>query len=118
MNSIIKSIIKIEEYLPDTQQIVMRICRLHSLKKIDEYDKFAIDIFDLDLTDTESFIDSLIFKVKETIQEQDESEPILDENTPIKVGGELDIQNLVGKNIEGKVWYRGTRSLKMRKIEL
>ena len=38
MNSIIKAIIKIEEYLPDTQQIVMRICRLHSLKKIDEYD--------------------------------------------------------------------------------
>ena len=26
-------IIKIDEYLPDTQQIVMRICRLHSLKK-------------------------------------------------------------------------------------
>ena len=111
-------IIKIDEYLPDTQQIVMRICRLHSLKKIDDYMKYAVDIFDLDLTDTESFIDSLIFKVKQTIQEQDESEPILDENTPIKVGGELDIQNLVGKNIEGKVWYRGTRSLKMRKIEL
>lgn len=111
-------IIKIDEYLPDTQQIVMRICRLHSLKKIDEYMKYAIDICDLDLSDTDSFVDSLILKTKHLIQNQDESEPILDENLPIKVDGELDIQNLVGKNIEGKVWDRGTRSLKMRRIEL
>ena len=32
-----KVIVKIEEYLPDTQQIVMRICALHSHKIIDEY---------------------------------------------------------------------------------
>ena len=111
-------IIKIDEYLPDTQQIVMRICRLHSLKKIDEYEKFAIDIFDLDLTDTRSFIDSLIFKVKQTVQDQDENEPILDENTPIKVGGELDIHNLIDKVIEGKIYGRGTRLLKMRRVKL
>ena len=66
-------IIKIDEYLPDTQQIIMRICRLHSLKKIDDYMKYADDIFDLDLTDTESFIDSLVFKVKHLLQEQDEN---------------------------------------------
>ena len=70
------------------------------------------------MTNTESFIDSLVFKVKHLLQEQDENEPILDENTPIEIGGELDIQNLLGKNIESKIWYRGTRLLKMRRIEL
>ena len=113
-----KVIVKIEEYLPDTQQIVIKICRLHSHKTIDDHRTFAIEIYDLDMTDNESFIDSLVFKVKHLLQEQEENEPILDENTPIEIGGELDIENLLGKNIEGKIWYRGTRLLKMRRVEL
>jgi len=113
-----KVIIKIEENLPDTEQIVMRICSLHSHKTIDEHRTYAIGTSDLDMTDTESFIDSLVFKVKHLLEQQDENEPILDENTPIEIGGELDIQNLLGKNIESKIWYRGTRLLKMRRIEL
>ena len=87
-------------------------------KTIDEHRTFAIEIYDLDMTDNESFIDSLVFKVKHLLQEQEENEPILDENTPIEIGGELDIENLLGKNIEGKIWYRGTRLLKMRRVEL
>ena len=113
-----KVIVKIEEYLPDTQQTVIKICRLHSHKTIDDHRTFAIEIYDLDMTDNESFIDSLVFKVKHLLQEQEENEPILDENTPIEIGGELDIENLLGKNIEGKIWYRGTRLLKMRRVEL
>ena len=113
-----KVIVKIEEYLPDTQQIVIKICRLHSHKTIDDHRTFAIEIYDLDMTDNESFIDSLVFKVKHLLEQQDENEPILDENIPIEIGNELDIQNLLGKNIEGKIWYRGTRLLKMRRIEL
>ena len=113
-----KVIVKIEEYLPDTQQIVIKLCRLHSHKTIDDHRTFAIEIYDLDMTDNESFIDSLVFKVKHLLQEQEENEPILDENTPIEIGGELDIENLLGKNIEGKIWYRGTRLLKMRRVEL
>ena len=113
-----KVIVKIEEYLPDTQQIVIKICRLHSHKTIDDHRTFAIEIYDLDMTDNESFIDSLVFKVKHLLEQQDENEPILDENTPIEIGGELDIENLLGKNIEGKIWYRGTRLLKMRRVEL
>ena len=46
-----KVIIKIEDYLPNTQQIIMRICGLHSHKRIDDYRNYAIDIFDLDMTD-------------------------------------------------------------------
>ena len=113
-----KVITKIVEYLPDTQQIVIKICRLHSHKTIDEHRTFAIEISDLDMIDTESFIDSLIFKVKHLLQEQEENEPILDKNTPIEIGGELDIQSLVGKIIKGKINHRGSRLLKMRRVEL
>ena len=113
-----KVIIKIEDYLPNTQQIIMRICGLHSHKRIDDYRNYAIDIFDLDMTDNETFIDSLIIKVKHLLEQQDESEPILDENIPVEIGAELDIQNLIDKVIEGKIYSRGTRLLKKRKIVL
>ena len=49
------------------------------------------------MLDNESFIDSLVFKVKHLLEQQDENEPILDDNIPIEIGGELDIQNLLGK---------------------
>ena len=113
-----KVIIKIEQYLPDTEQITFRICGLHSHKTINDYRDYAIEISDLDMTDTESFIDSLVFKVKHLLEQQDENEPILDENTPIEIGGELDIHNLLGKKNESTIWYIGTRLLKKRRLEL
>ena len=113
-----KVIIKIEENLPDTEQIVMRICSLHSHKTIDENITYAIGTSDLDMTDVECFIDSLIFKVKHLLQQQEENEPILDKNIPIEIDGELDIQSLVGKIIKGKINHRGSRLLKMRRVEL
>ena len=111
-------IFKIEEYLPDTEQIVIRICNLHSHKTIDEYRTYAIGTSDLDMTDVECFVDCLIYKVKHLLQEQEENEPILDRNTPIEISGELDIQSLVGKIIKGKINHRGSRLLKMRRVEL
>ena len=111
-------IVKIEEYLPDTQQIVMRICGLHSHKIIDEYRTYAIELSDLNMLDHESFMDSLINKVKHLIQQQDENEPILDGNIPFEIDGELDIQNLIGKVIEGKIYNGKSRLLKMRRIVL
>ena len=113
-----KGIIKLEEYLSERNSIVVKFCRLHSHKKIDDHRTFAIEISDLDMLDNESFIDTLIYKVKHLIQEQDENQPVLDDNTPIEIDGELDIQNLVGKVIEGKIYHRETRLLKMRRVEL
>ena len=111
-------IVKIEEYLPDTQQIIMRICALHTHKIIDEYRTYAIEISDLNMLDHESFMDSLINKVKHLIQQQDENEPVLDGNIPFEIDGELYIQNLIGKVIEGKIYNGKSRLLKMRRIEL
>ena len=96
-------IIKIDEYLEDENYIVFRIARLNSHKKI---------------TDTESFIDSLIYKYKHLIQEQDENQELLKENIPVNVDEELDFNSIVGKVIEGRAFDRSTRMLKMRRILL
>tara|TARA_Y100000114_G_C11730998_1_gene313566 strand:- start:167 stop:511 length:345 start_codon:yes stop_codon:yes gene_type:complete len=111
-------IIKIDEYLEDENYIVFRIARLNSHKKINDHRTFSVDCSDLDTTDTETFIDSLIFKYKHLIQEQDENQELLKENIPVKVDEELDLKSIVGKVIEGRAFDRSTRMLKMRRILL
>ena len=113
-----KVIIKIDEYLENENYIVFRIARLNSHKKINEHRTFSVDCSDLDTTDTESFIDSLIFKYKHLIQEQDENQELLKENIPVDVDEELDFKCFVGKVIEGRAFDRSTRMLKMRRILL
>ena len=111
-------IIKIDEYLEDENYIVFRIARLNSHKKINEHRTFSVDCSDLDTTDTETFIDSLIFKYKHLIQEQDENQELLKENIPVNVDEELDLKSIVGKVIEGRAFDRSTRMLKMKRILL
>ena len=113
-----KVIIKIDEYLEDENYIVFRIARLNSHKKINDHRTFSVDCSDLDTTDTESFIDSLIYKYKHLIQEQDENQELLKENIPVKVDEELDLKSIVGKVIEGRAFDRSTRMLKMKRIQL
>ena len=111
-------IIKIDEYLEDENYIIFRIARLNSHKKIDDHRTFSVDCSDLDTTDTETFIDSLIIKYKHLIQEQDENQELLKENIPVNVDEELDLKSIVGKVIEGRAFDRSTRMLKMRRILL
>ncbi len=111
-------IIKIDEYLEDENYIVFRIARLNSHKKINDHRTFSVDCSDLDTTDTETFIDSLIFKYKHLIKEQDENQELLKENIPVNVDEELDLKSIVGKVIEGRAFDRSTRMLKMRRILL
>lgn len=116
-----KVIIKIDDYYPEQDSVVIRISRLHSFKSIDEHRTFAIDCYDIDKTTIESFVDGLIFKVKHLIQEQDENEKILESNTPVEIDGELelDFQKIIGKNIETKIPVEGrNRLLNMRRVHL
>ena len=108
----INAIFKIEEYLKDRNSIVVRICRLHSHIPIDDYTAKIVDCNDLDTTDIDMFVDGLMKKSEE------EKSPILKENIPDKIDGELDLQSLVGKVVEGKVddWRR--KPIKMREVEL
>ena len=114
-----KAIIKIDEYLSDRDSIVVKICNLHSQKPIDEYSAKIVDCDDLDKTDVEMFVDGLMKKSgARTIKTQEEKLPILKENIPEQVSGEVDLQSLVGKVLEGKVDNWRKKALKMRKVEL
>ena len=114
-----KSIIKIDEYLSDRNSIVVKICNLHSQKPIDEYFSKIVDCDDLDTTDVEIFVDDLMKKFGSgRVVNQEEKLPILEQNIPEQVSGELDLQSLVGKVIEGKVDDWRKKPLKMRKVEL
>ena len=114
-----KVIIKILEYLSERDAVVFRTCRLNSHKPIDEYPEKVVDCFDLNKNDTEDFIQSLVHKISaHLIEEQDENEGILEENTPIKPTGELDFDEIVGKVFEARPTTRKSRPLKVRRIEL
>ena len=114
-----KVIIKILEYLSERDAVVFRTCRLNSHKPIDEYPEKVVDCFDLNKNDTEDFIQSLVHKISaHLIEEQDENEGILDQNTPIKPTGELDFEKIIGKVFKVRHTNRIINHLKMRRIEL
>ena len=112
-----KAIFKIEEYLPETNQIVVRFARLHAPQLIEKYKKVAVNCDKLDCYDSESFVQSLMKDVGNyRINSQESEEPII--NKAEKISGELNLRDLVGKVVECKVDNRSKRPLRMRKIEL
>tara|TARA_B100001996_G_scaffold267141_1_gene208710 strand:+ start:199 stop:546 length:348 start_codon:yes stop_codon:yes gene_type:complete len=114
-----KGIFKIEEHLPDTKQIVVKFCRANSHKSIDEYAGKAVGYEDLDLTESELFIDGLMKKTGlRKIDNQELAEPILDVNKSESISGLVNLDDLVGKVIDGTVVERNMAPLKLRRIEL
>tara|TARA_Y100001937_G_scaffold98140_1_gene133818 strand:+ start:410 stop:751 length:342 start_codon:yes stop_codon:yes gene_type:complete len=112
-----KAIFKIEEYLPETTQIVVRFARLHAPESIEKYKKVAIDYSQLDCYDSDSFVKSLMRKVGDhMVKLQEESEPI--NNIAETISGDLDLEKLIGKTIECKVDNNRRERLKMRRVEL
>ena len=113
-----KVILKIEEYIREKNSVVFKTCRLHSHKSIDEFSAKVVNCDDLNMTDCESFIESLVNKVsRNRINAQDEKQGILESNKPVEITGELDFEKLIGVVVQGRV-AKGTRLLKMRKVDL
>ena len=112
-----KAIFKIEEYLPETTQIVVRFARLHAPEPIENYNAVAIDYSKLDCYDSESFVRSIMREVGNyQIKKHEDKEPIVNESEFIS--GKLDLPSLVGKTIECKVENNKKQILKMRRVEL
>ena len=112
-----KNIFKIIEYLPDTQQIVVRYARKNTHKNIDEYIESAVDMKQLDLYSCETFSKSLMRKYGEHNIERIENETE-GFNKCEKISGKLDIQNLIGKVIEVDSDEYRREIIKMRRVEL
>ena len=112
-----KAIFKIIEYLPETTQIVVRFARLHAPESIEKYSKVAINYSELDCYDSESFVKTLMRKVgNHMVKLQEEGEPI--NNVAETISGKLNLEDLVGKTIEGKIDNDRRERLKMRRVEL
>ena len=112
-----KNIFKIIEYLPDTQQIVVRYARKNTHKNIDEYIESAVDMKQLDLYSCETFSKSLMRKYGEHNIERIENETE-GFNKCEKISGKLDLQSLVGKVIEVDSDEYRREIIKMRRVEL
>ena len=112
-----KAIFRIEEYLPETTQIVVRFARLRAPESIEKYRKVAVDYSQLDCYDRDTFITTLMRKCGyEMVKMQEDSEPIV--NVVENTSDELNIQDMVGKTIECKIDDNRRAILKMRRVEL
>ena len=94
-----KIIFKIIEYLPETEQIVVRFCRQNAPKSIDDYSAVAIDCKFIDNSDRVNLIESLFQLGLGIIEKQENEELTLDNNLAAEVFFEKNYENFVGKVI-------------------
>ena len=115
-----KVTILIDEYLPDTNQIVVRVCKMTSREPILNHKALAIDLDKLDLYDTETFLDSFMrnYGSNRVAKQEDDTEIVLYCNYGKKIEGELNLRDLVGENINNNFKNRSRSILKVRRIEL
>lgn len=113
-----KIIFKILKYYPDTEQIDVKVSKLHSHKSIDESSVIALNLDSLDLTDFDSFKCSVGKRVYGYLDRIEEKQPILNINKPDYDEYELDFKNLVGKKIYTHCRDRSTELLKMKRVKL
>ena len=119
-------IFRIDEYLPETNQIVIQLCKETSRNSILSHEKIAINCETLDLYDAESFSHTLSAKYGSgIIAEENRNEPILDDNKNSEIiKGDLNLEKLVGKVIKYDFYdlqkheFKSRFRLNARRVEL
>ena len=113
-----KIIVKVVEYLEDTQQIIVKFCRKNAPKSIDEYGAGAIDIDRLETAyDSQCLVESIMKIGYPTIQKQESNETPLTENDDIATIEGTDLRDYVGKIFESDSRMMVDRvTRKMKKI--
>ena len=96
-----KLVFRIDEYLPETQQIVVRMCKALSREPILSHNAGAIDLKNLDLYDCDTFVESLMrLYGDKAIKDDEENYDIeLFCNKSENINGQLKIDKLFVKNI-------------------
>ena len=116
-----KMIFKIEEYLPETNQVVIRYCRKNSPKPISEYPAKAVstEIYDVSF-DSRNLVESISQYGYDKVLLQEEEEITLPENLPQEIPNSVDIADYVGKVIcvDSKNAREIERSRKMKRIDI
>lgn len=116
-----KGIFKINEYLKDTKQILVKFCKFDSNKLIDNYSSVAVDIDKLDTYNLDFFIKSLARIGTSVIEDQEKNQIGINEIENIdndNLDKKLNIDDLIEKNIEFKLENYKFSILKMKRIEL
>ena len=116
-----KMIFKIEEYLPDTKQVVIRYCRKNSPKPITEYPAKCVSTQNYDTSfDSQNLVESIAQYGYKKVFTQEDKENTLPENTPVDIPNSLNIEDYVGKIIcvEAKDAQEMMRSRKMRRVNI
>ena len=96
-----KSIIKIEEYLPESNQIIVKFARLHAPQSIDEYNPVTVDCDKLDCYNTETFLHTFFL-----VSLMESLDSTLETKRPAAALNFLSQQNKpqVGVSSEGQLW--------------
>lgn len=116
-----KMIFKIEEYLPETKQVVIRYCRQNSPKPISEYPAKAVSTENYDVSfDSRNLVESISQYGYDKVLIQEEEEITLPENLPQEIPNSVDIADYVGKVIcvDSKNAREMERSRKMKRIDI
>ena len=116
-----KMLFKIEEYLPEMEQVVIRYCRKNSPKPITDYPAKAVSTKKYDTSfDSQNLVESIAQYGYEKVLRQEEQEDTLPENIPADIPNSLDISDYVGKIIcvEGENAKEMERSRKMRRVDI
>ena len=116
-----KMIFKIEEYLPDTKQVVIRYCRQNAPKPISEYPAKAVSTENYDTSfDSRNLIESIAQYGYNKVLAQDEKEATLSENISIDIPNSFKNADNVGKVVcvEDRYATEKMRSRKMRKVDI
>ena len=113
-------IFKIVSYYPEENRIEVKFCDQKSDCSIDDYLDWSINCDDLDMFDMDSFTNSLIKKYGlRQIEKQIKKKPVHEDNHPEVIESEdVNLDQLVGKVIEGKHFSRPRYPIKMRRVEL
>ena len=106
---------KIEEYLDDSDQIVVRFGKANT--PINDCQKYVVDLDKLDNLNCETFVDSMVNYLAHNII-IDEYDDALRDSIAEKISGELDISSLKNRIIGGEYRYNKRTLIPMRRIEL
>ena len=114
-----KCIFKIEKYLPETNQMVVRFARLYSPQHIDEYKASAIDTTRLDFDSYETFVKSLMRNYGDRGSYNSEmNDPIVNDIEEVNINKEFEIGDLMGKIIGCDSDDYKKEIIKMNRVEL
>ena len=113
-------IFKIIAYYPKENRIEVKFCDEKSSIPIDDYKMYSINCDNLEMSSSDFFLDSLVRKyglrIVESQINQRSTNPY---NAPESISSdELNLEDLVGKVIEGKYFSRPRYPLKMNRVDL